>query len=116
MATEKDYHIHIHYTVHEETYRTIKRPEWTEERKAERESRCMVPTKTGKLKRCTEDCSKCKKFRSGTHFSIERMQENGMDTADQKADVEEALMYSELLNALMDLLDTLDPDKQGCCC
>jgi hypothetical protein len=75
----------------------------------------MVPTRTGKLKRCTEDCSKYKKFRSGTHFSIERMQENGMDTADQKADVEEALMYSELLNALMDLLDTLDPDKRAIC-
>lgn len=121
---KKNYYIHIHYSVQEEIfdedipvteeqYRTYKRPEWKEERQAERDSRCMISTKTGKLKRCTADCSKCDKFRSGTHLSLNRLTEDGMDTPDQNADIEEALIYKELLSALMDALDELDPDKRA---
>lgn len=123
-TNKKQYTIHIKYTVQEDTidevvlvteeqYREYRHPEWNEARQKERDSRCLVPTKTGKLKRCTADCSKCDKFRSGTPLSIERMNEDGMDTPDQNADIEEALMYIELLSALMDALDELDLDKRA---
>lgn len=124
-TNKKSRNIHIKYTVQEytvdeivpvteEQYRTYRRPEWNEARQRERDSRCMVPSKNGKtLKRCTGDCSKCDKFRSGTPLSIERMQEDGMDTPDHTADIEEAMIYSELLNALIDALDELDPDKRA---
>ena len=122
--SKRDFYIHIHYEVDdeivdetvdvtEEQYRAYRRPEWSEERQEERDSRCMVPTKTGKLKRCNEDCSKCERFRSGTPHSIEHMQEMGMESPDPNSDVEEAIMYSELLKALMDALDQLDPDKRA---
>ncbi|MBR1692585.1 MAG: hypothetical protein IJ711_07405 [Lachnospiraceae bacterium] len=121
---KKEYHIHIHYTVQEDTideivpvtekqYREYRHLEWNEARQRERDSRCMVPTKTGRLKRCIADCSKCDKFRSGTPLSMEKMKEDGMDTPNQNADIEEALMYKELLSALTDALDELDPDKRA---
>ena len=124
--TNREFFYRVHFTVCDETidetviiseeiYRTIMRPGWKEKRQAERESRCMETTKTGRIRRCRKDCSKCDKFRSGTPFSLEQMQEAGMDATDYDADVEEAIMYSELLKALMDILDNLDPDKRAIC-
>ena len=123
MSQEKDYCIHIHYTVHddvidetvsvtEEVYRTYKRSYWNDDKQRERESRCIIPGKNGP-RRCNQDCSKCNKFRTGRPYSIEEMDAQGMDIADQNIDIEEAVIYSELLEALMDALEELDPDKRA---
>ena len=36
-----------------------------------------------------------------------------MDITDQNIDIEEAVIHSELLEALMDALEQLDPDKRA---
>lgn len=124
MSQKKDYYIHIHFTVQddvidetvsvtEEIYRTYKRPQWAASRQKKREARCLIIGKNGLQKRCKEDCSKCPKNKSGAPFSVEEMQEQGMDIPDQNTDVEEAAIYSELLEALMEALDELDPGKRA---
>ena len=124
MATEKDYYIHIHFTVQddvidetvsvtEEVYRTYKRSIWNDDRKKKREARCLIIGKNGLQKRCREDCSQCPNYKSGTPYSVEAMQEQGLDIPDQNTDVEEAAIYGELLEALMEVLDELDPAKRA---
>ena len=58
-------------SVTEEIYRAYKRPIWAVKKAKERKSRCTIGKDNGKTKRCTDDCSQCEYFRSGSDLSLE---------------------------------------------
>ncbi len=96
----------IHVT--EEVYRAYKRPLWAEHKRKEREQRCR--DKHGN--RCTKDCSKCGKQRTGSVISLCRLiEESGNEPADA-LDIAELVADGLLLNELYDALAELDPDNR----
>ena len=74
----KQYYITIdneQIPVTEEVYRAYKRPEWAEHKRFERSKRCV----DSKGRRCTADCSKCPRARTGSVLSLDKLAEDGFD-------------------------------------
>ncbi len=60
----------------EQEYKSFMRGKWTEEQRAFRSRKCMVPSKiTGKLVRCTKSCKNCDKMKSGAVLSLEAFED-----------------------------------------
>lgn len=100
--------------VSEEVYYGYMREVWKEDRREERNSRC-IKLKNGIRVRCNEDCSKCKETRSGTPLSIEKFVEDGNMPSSLSTSVEEASVYSDLLQELFIALEELDPKSRLIC-
>ena len=94
--------------VTEEVYRAYKRPLWAEHKRKEREKRC----RDERGNRCTGDCSKCDKERTGSVLSLSRLvEENGFEPADT-VDIAEMVADSLLLEELYAALEKLDPNNR----
>ena len=94
--------------VTEEVYRAYKRPLWAEHKRKEREKRC----RDERGNRCTGDCSKCDKERTGSVLSLSRLvEENGFEPADT-VDIAEMVADSLLLEELYAALEELDPNNR----
>ena len=102
-------------SVTEEIYRAYKRPIWAAKKAKERKSRCTIGKDNGKTKRCTDDCSQCEYFRSGSDLSLEVLMETGDPSINHTQDVAEAAVYNALLEELFKVLDALDPDSRYIC-
>lgn len=93
--------------VTEEVYRAYKRPAWAERKRKERQKRCR--DKNGN--RCTGDCSKCDKQRTGSVLSLDKFTEDGFEVADP-VDIAELVVDKLLLEELYAALEELDPDNR----
>ena len=98
--------------VTEEVYRAYKRPAWAEHKRKEREKRCIISDGKGRTKRCTEDCSKCGKQRTGSALSLERFKEEGFEITDP-IDIAELIADKLLLEELYAALKELDPEEHS---
>jgi len=98
--------------VTEEVYRAYKQPLWAERKRKEREKRCMISDGKGKTKRCTDDCSKCDKQRSGTILSLDGLAEESCFEPADSVDIAELVAGKLLLEELFAALDELDPDNR----
>jgi len=113
MENQKRY-IHINgkqITVTEESYRAYKRPAWAEHKRKEREKRCVISNGKGGTKRCTSDCSKCDKQRTGSVLSLDKFAEDGFDVADT-IDISELVADKLLFKELYKALEELDPENR----
>jgi len=114
----KKYYLNIdgqEVTVTEEIYRAYKRPIWAEHKRNDREKLCQVSDGKGSLKRCTDDCSKCKLTKEGSMLSLDGLEEAGYSVEDQAQDVSEIVMDKILLEELHKVLRELDPNNQRIC-
>lgn len=93
--------------VTEEVYRAYKRPLWAERKRQEREKRCRGE----KGNRCTKDCSKCDKQRTGSVLSLDKFIEEGFEVADS-VDIAELVADKQLLEELAAALNELDPQNR----
>ncbi|WP_425058006.1 hypothetical protein SCACP_26020 [Sporomusa carbonis] len=94
--------------VTEEVYRVYKRPLWVEHKRQEREKRC----RDERGNRCTGNCSKCDKKRTGSILSLNRLvDETGVEPADP-VDIAEMVADKQLLEELYEALNELDPDNR----
>jgi RNA polymerase sigma factor (sigma-70 family) len=93
--------------VTEEVYRAYKRPAWAEHKRKEREKRCR--DKNGN--RCTADCSKCDKQRTGSVLSLDKFVEEGFEVA-EPLDLAELVADKLLFEELYAALEELDPDNR----
>lgn len=91
--------------VSEELYRAYKRPQWAESKRKQREKRCR--DENGH--RCTKDCSKCEKQKTGAPLSLDELQVASGFDALAADDVLEAVMYAQLLEKLGEELEKLNP-------
>jgi DNA-directed RNA polymerase specialized sigma subunit len=98
--------------VSEEVYRAYKRPAWAEHKRKEREKRCIISDGKGRTKRCTEDCSKCDKQRTGSALSLERFKEEGFEITDP-VDIAEFVADKLLLEELYAALKELDSEERS---
>jgi RNA polymerase sigma factor (sigma-70 family) len=94
-------------SVTEEVYRAYKRPLWAEHKRKEREKRC----RDEKGNRCTKDCSKCDKQRTGSVLSLDKFAEEGFEVADS-IDIAELVADKLLLEELAAALNELDPQNR----
>jgi len=99
-------------TVAEESYRAYKRPAWAERKRIERAKRCVISDGRGRTKRCTDDCSKCDKQRTGSVLSLDRFINDGYEIADT-VDLAELVADKLLLEQLVAALDELEPDERS---
>jgi len=100
------------FTVTAESYRAYKRPAWAERKRKEREKRCVISNGRGGTKRCTDDCSKCDKQRTGSVLSLDKFIDDGYELADT-ADLAELVADKLLLEQLVAALDDLEPDERA---
>ncbi|ABZ85440.1 hypothetical protein HM1_2931 [Heliomicrobium modesticaldum Ice1] len=99
-------------TVTEESYRAYKRPAWAERKRKEREKRCVISNGKGGIKRCTGDCSKCEKQRTGSILSLDSLtEESGFEPSDP-IDIAELIADKLLFEELYAALEELDPDNR----
>lgn len=114
MENQKRY-IHINgkqIPVTEESYRAYKRPAWAERKRKEREKRCVTSNGKGDTKRCTGDCSKCDKQRTGSILSLDSLtEESGFEPCDP-IDIAELVADKLLFEELYAALEELDPDNR----
>jgi len=99
-------------TVTEENYRVYKRPAWAERKRKERAKRCVISNGRGGTKRCTDDCSKCDKQRTGSVLSLDKFTDDGYEIADS-VDLAELVADKLLLEQLVTALDELEPDERS---
>jgi DNA-directed RNA polymerase specialized sigma24 family protein len=97
--------------VTEEVYRAYKRPLWTERKRKEREKHCVINNGRGGTKRCTNDCSKCDKQRTGSVLSLDKFTEEGFEVA-ESVDIVELVADKLLFEELYAALEELDPDNR----
>jgi len=97
--------------VTEESYRAYKRPAWAERKRIEREKRCVISNGRGGTKRCTGDCSKCDKQRTGSVLSLDKFAEDGFDVADT-IDISELVADKLLFQELYKAWEELAPDSR----
>ncbi len=97
--------------VTEDVYRAYKRPAWIERKWKEREKRCVISNGRGGTKRCTGDCSKCDKQRTGSLLSLDKFAEEGFEVADP-VDLAELVADKLLFEELYAALEELDPDNR----
>lgn len=108
----KEYRIYLtherqYIPVSEKVYRAFKRPAWAEHKRKEREKRCRDENGN----RCTGDCSKCDKQRTGSVLSLDKFTEDGFEVADP-VDIAELIADKLLLEELYAALDEFDPDNR----
>ena len=97
--------------VTEEVYRAFKQPAWAEHKRKEREKRCLISNGRGGTKRCTEDCSKCAKQRTGSVLSLDKFLDDGFNVPDS-VDLTELIADKLLLEELFAALNELDPENR----
>lgn len=97
--------------VTEQVYRADKRPTWAERKRKEREKRCVISNGRDGTKRCTGDCSKCDKQRTGSVLSLDKFTEEGFEVADP-VDLAELVADKLLFEELYAALEELDPDNR----
>jgi len=97
--------------VNENVYLADKRPSWAERKRKERERRCVISNGRGGTKRCTDDCSKCDKQRTGSVLSLDKFAEEGFEIADT-VDLAELVADKLLFEELYAALEELDPDNR----
>jgi RNA polymerase sigma factor (sigma-70 family) len=93
--------------VSEEVYRAYKRPAWAEHKRKEREKRCVGADGN----RCTADCSKCDKQRTGSVLSLDKFSAEGFDVEDS-VDLDELIADKFLFEELYAALQELDPENR----
>lgn len=93
--------------VTEDVYRAFKRPAWAEHKRKEREKRCRDENGN----RCTNDCSKCKKQRTGSVLSLDKFTDEGFEVADT-VDLNELIADKLLFEELYAAFEELDPDNR----
>lgn len=99
----------------EEEYSAYMEPIWLESKREEREGRCMVKGKTGKLIRCpeTNHCEQCKHFsetcreRNKT-TSLTALIDMGVEPTTESK-FEDNILYQALLEDLISMLNTVNP-------
>jgi len=97
--------------VSEEVYRAYKRPAWAEHKRQERSKRCLG----GNGNRCTDDCSKCDKLRTGSTLSLDAFEDEGYEPSDTAPDPAEIVADKLLLEELFKALDEFDPASRRIC-
>lgn len=103
----------------EEFYHAVYPGIWRTQKKMQAEGKCLCPR--SQLWTCDGDCDVCPYFNNEFISLDTPVAGTGGNTTigdnipDEKADFEEALMYAELLEALADELDQLDPDGRKTC-
>ncbi|MBS3986295.1 MAG: sigma-70 family RNA polymerase sigma factor [Selenomonadales bacterium] len=98
--------------VTEEVYRAYKRPAWAERKRQERSKRCVISNGKDGTKRCTDDCSKCDKQRTGSVLSLNKFIDDGYEITDP-VDLAEFVADKLLLEQLVAALDELEPDERS---
>jgi len=93
--------------VSEAVYRAYKRPIWAEHKRKDREKRCRDENGN----RCTDNCSKCDKQRTGSVLSLDKFTEDGFEVADP-VDIAELVADKLLFEELYAALEELDPDNR----
>lgn len=96
-------------------YDKYMRPLWAEAKREERSRRCTVSNGKGKLKRCTEDCSKCKRLHEGSVISLDELQSEGIEVAHTEKDTADIVIDMMILEELTKALEELDPDSRRIC-
>lgn len=95
----------------EEQYRGVMRDIWKEEQRVTRSRKCSVSNGRGGLKRCTEDCSKCKTLKTGASLSLDDLKDaSDMEISEPTVDAYGTVLTAVLFQELMDKLRELDPD------
>ncbi len=89
----------------DEQYREYIHSEWNEEKRIERQRRCMVISpKTGKLIKCKGCCEKCDRMKDGLPLSLDMFyEETGYEIPDENQDIhnlETELLFEQLLTLL----------------
>lgn len=97
--------------VNENVYRADRRPAWAEHKRKEREKRCVMSNGRGGTRRCTDDCSKCDKQRTGSILSLDKFSDDGFEIADA-VDLAELVADKLLFEELSTALEELDPDNR----
>ena len=92
------------FPVTEDVYRAYKRPLWAEHKRREREKRC----RDANGNRCTDDCSQCKKQRTGSTLSLDKLAADGFDIVDP-SDFTQLIEDEQIIEALHNALDELEP-------
>lgn len=98
-------------SVTDEVSRAYWRSVWAERKRKEREKRCVISNGRGRTKRCTDDCTKCNKQRTGSSLSLDRLGEDGFEASDP-VDVAELVAEKLLFEELYAALEELDPDNR----
>lgn len=96
-------------------YDEYMRPLWAGVKREERSRRCTVSNGKGKLKRCTEDCSKCERLHEGSVISLDELQNEGFEVAHTENDPANIVIDMMLLEELTKALEELDPDSRRIC-
>jgi RNA polymerase sigma factor (sigma-70 family) len=115
QETKKERYIKINgkeIPVTEEVYRAYKQPAWAEHKRKEREKRCYISNGKGGTKRCTADCSKCDKQRTGSVLSLDRFEEDYGFEPSNHVDIADMVLDRMLLEELYAALEELDPDSR----
>ncbi|QGT99533.1 hypothetical protein SYNTR_0940 [Candidatus Syntrophocurvum alkaliphilum] len=97
--------------VTEEVYRAYKQPLWAENKRKEREKRCIISNGRGGTKRCMDDCSTCDNQRTRNVLSLDKFSADGFDVPDS-VNIDELLEDKLLLEELYAALDELDPENR----
>jgi hypothetical protein len=108
----------------EEMYHELMRPIWREEKALQRNKKCAVRNKNGKLIRCDGNCSTCSHSQSGSQISLETMEETGgfrsikdgvhrhIDPATYSKSTEDIVMDAVLLEELFMQISMLSEENQ----
>ncbi len=99
----------------EATYRAYMSPIWAEIKRNDREGRCLVSGKNGKLIRCPESkkCEDCERYvdvckEMNRPASLQFLVESGGDPATDDSFEDDAI-YEAILEDLIQMLDEIDP-------
>ena len=95
--------------VSEDIYQFLLRDAWKQKKRRERSTRCIIEGG----KRCDEPCSECPYTRSGGDFSVEQMEEIGLEIRSGESPVEDIVIENETHEKLKIEFDTLSPVDRG---
>ena len=93
-------------------YDAYMRPLWAEAKRQERSRKCRVSNGKGRVKRCTEDCSKCERLHEGSVVSLDELQNVGFEVEDNGSDPADIVTDMIILEDLVKALEELDPDSR----
>lgn len=106
--------------VTKEVYRAYKQSAWAENKRRERDKKCIISDGKGGIKRCTRSCRECDLERAkeglnpiernGSTLSLDQLIEDGYPGADH-IDIEEFAADKLLLEELYKALEELDPEE-----
>ncbi|WP_055668220.1 RNA polymerase sigma factor [Desnuesiella massiliensis] len=97
-----------------EQYSEYMRPIWAEEKRKERNSRCLISDGKGKVIRCTNDCSQCEHYlnfgkRNGSVVSLDRLYEEANVEPENPSSMDETAIYTVILEELLKMLGEIKP-------